>query len=48
MASICNLEAERRTNRKFLELEVEGDSEPLVAMARRARLRVRDDAPGGG
>ena len=34
VASTCNLEAERRTNKKFLELEVEGDSEPLVAMAR--------------
>jgi ABC-2 type transport system ATP-binding protein len=34
VASTCDLEAERRTNRKFIELEVEGDSQPLVALAR--------------
>ncbi|HNX48613.1 MAG TPA: ABC transporter ATP-binding protein [Thermoanaerobaculaceae bacterium] len=34
VASTCNIEAERRTNRKFLELEVEGDSGPLEALAR--------------
>jgi ABC-2 type transport system ATP-binding protein len=34
VASSCNLEAERRTNRKFLELEVVGDSTPLVELAR--------------
>ena len=34
VASTCDLEAERRTNRKFLELEVVGDREPLVELAR--------------
>lgn len=34
VASICNIEAERRTNRQFLELEIEGDNRPLLALAR--------------
>lgn len=34
VASTCDLAADRRTNRKFLELEILGDSGPLVAMAR--------------
>jgi ABC-2 type transport system ATP-binding protein len=35
VASTCDLEAERRTNRKFLELEVGGDVAPLLDLARR-------------
>lgn len=31
----CNLEEERRANRKFLELEIIGDSQPFVEMAER-------------
>jgi len=46
VASTCDLEAERRTNRKFLELEVAGDSGPLVAMAH-ARGCECAVAPGG-
>jgi ABC-2 type transport system ATP-binding protein len=46
LASICDLEAERRTNRKFLELEVLGDDRPLVAMAQ-ARGCECAAAPGG-
>lgn len=34
VASTCDLAADRRTNRKFLELEILGDSQPLEAMAR--------------
>jgi ABC-2 type transport system ATP-binding protein len=34
VAATCDLEEERRANRKFLELEILGDCEPLVAMAR--------------
>ncbi len=34
VAATCNLEEERRTNRKFLELEILGDSEPFAALAR--------------
>jgi ABC-2 type transport system ATP-binding protein len=34
VAATCDLEEERRTNRKFLELEILGDSEPLVDLAR--------------
>ena len=46
VASTCDLEAERRTNRKFLEIEVVGDSQPLVAMAH-ARGCECASAPGG-
>jgi ABC-2 type transport system ATP-binding protein len=31
----CNLEEERKANRKFLELEIIGDSQPFVEMAER-------------
>ena len=31
----CNLEEERKANRKFLELEIRGDSRPFVEMAER-------------
>lgn len=34
VASTCDLAADRRTNRKFLELEILGDSGPLEALAR--------------
>lgn len=34
VASTCDLEGERRTNRKFLEIEIVGDSLPLQEMAR--------------
>jgi ABC-2 type transport system ATP-binding protein len=34
VASTCDLEAERRTNKKFIELEVAGDAAPLVELAR--------------
>ena len=33
VASTCDLAADRRTNRKFLELEILGDSGPLEALA---------------
>jgi ABC-2 type transport system ATP-binding protein len=33
VAHVCDLEAERRANRKFLELEIVGDAAPLLAMA---------------
>ena len=46
VASTCDLEAERRTNRKFLELEVLGDSRPLVAMAHERGCECAA-APGG-
>ena len=48
VASTCDLEAERRTNRKFLELEIVGDSGPLRGAGARARLRVRARRPAGG
>lgn len=35
IASSCNLELERRANRKFLELEIRGDTEPFLEMAGR-------------
>jgi len=34
LASTCDLAAQRRSNRKFLEIEVDGDSAPLVELAR--------------
>ena len=46
VASTCDLEADRRTNRKFLELEVAGDGEPLLAMARERGCECAA-APGG-
>jgi ABC-2 type transport system ATP-binding protein len=35
VASVCDLELERRANRKFLELEIRGDSEPFLELAER-------------
>lgn len=46
VASTCNIEAERRTNRKFLELEIEGDSAPLEAMARERGCECASAAGG--
>jgi ABC-2 type transport system ATP-binding protein len=33
IAHLCDLEEERRANRKFLEMEIVGDAAPLLAMA---------------
>lgn len=46
VASICNIEAERRTNRQFIELEVEGDSAPLLELARRRGGECAVAGPG--
>lgn len=46
VASTCNIEVERRTNRKFLELEVAGNTGPFEAMARERGCECAV-APGG-